>query len=161
MGYGASGYLGLARETTWGTPVAVASGDFFYALNENVVLTLDRFDTRNIVAVRSEPDDTVGARHVGGDIHAMGHPEPMRQWLRGLTNSGSASVILSGFLHQYNYFTPTADASTLAPLPSYTLEVFRDVTSAQRYAGIQIGKATISVQPNQDVRFTLGVMGKT
>src|SRR2546425_13379544 len=118
MGYGASGYIGISRETAgWGTPAAVASGDFFYALNENVTLTIDRFDTRNIVAVRSEPDDTAGGRHVGGENHTVGPPPPIRQWLRGGTNLRQGRGILSRFLCNNNFYIPPTDAGTVAPRP--------------------------------------------
>ena len=161
MPYGAAGHLGIARETTWGTPAAVASGDFAYAMSENVTLHIDRFETENIVGTRAEPDDTAGLRRVEGDIAAQGHPEFLRQALRGLTNSGSVTVVLSGFLHKFTYLSPTGDASTSAPFPSYTLEIFRDVTSTHRYAGAQFGRGTFAVQPNQDLRLTLAVVAKT
>ena len=161
MPYGAAGHLGIARESVWGTPAAVASGDFAYAMSENVTLAIDRFDTENIVGTRAEPDDTAGLRRVEGDLVAQGHPEFLRQALRGLTNSGSVTAVLSGVLHKFTFLSPTGDASTSAPFPSYTLEIFRDVTSSQRYAGAQFGRGTFAVQPNQDLRLTLGVVAKT
>jgi hypothetical protein len=150
----------MTREAVWGTPVAVASGDFIEALSENLTLAIDRYDTRNIRGVYAEPDDTTGLRRVEGEIVAMGHPIYLGHFLRGLTNSGSISVVLSGALWSHRYLTPTADASTLSPLPSYTVEVFRDVTSAHRYVGVVINRATFSVQPNQDLRATLNVIGR-
>src|SRR3990167_3498008 len=115
MAYGAAGHVGLARETTWGTPVAISSGDYVYALSENITLQIDRFDTKNIVGNRAEPDDTAGLRHSEGDLVVPGYPLGLRHFLRGLTNSGSVTVVLSGFLWRHSYFTPTADASTLSP----------------------------------------------
>ena len=161
MGYGFVGFVGIAKESTWGTPVAVASGDFIEALSENLTLVIDRFDTRNIAGKYSEPDDTTGLRRVEGELVAMGHPHYFGYFLRGLTNSGSISVVLSGFLWKHTYLTPTADASTLAPVPSYTVEVFRDVTSAHRYAGAVFNRGVLAVQPNQDLRTTLSVIAKT
>ena len=162
MGYGASADIGLARETGgWGTPAAVASGDFFYALSENVTLAIDRFETRNLVGTRSEPDDTAGLRRVGGEVIAMSHPVYLMHALKGLTNSGSVAVVLSGFLHRFSYFTPVTDASTLAPFPSYTFEIFRDVTSSDRYAGAQFGRGVFAVQPNQELRLTSTIVAKT
>jgi hypothetical protein len=49
----------------------------------------------------------------------------------------------------------------LAPLPGYTIEVFRDVTSAFRYAGAVFRELSLAVQPNQGVRATVGVIAKT
>lgn len=161
MAQGAGGHIGFAKETTWGTPVAVASGNFVYGLSESVTLQIDRFDIRNIQGARSEPDDVAGMRRSQGDMVLPGYPHALGHIFKGLTNSGSLTVVLSGFLHQYDYFTPTTDASTLSPFPSYTLEMFRDVTSAHRYAGAVFTSGAFSVQPNQELRATVGVLAKT
>jgi hypothetical protein len=161
MAQGAAGAIGLARETTWGTPVAVASGNFVYGLSENVTLQIDRFDIKNIVGVRSEPDDVAGMRRIEGEMVLPGYPHALGHIFKGLTNSGSLTVVLSGFLHQYDYLSPTADASTLSPFPSYTMEIFRDVTSSNRYAGAVWTRGVFNIQPNQELRATVGVLAKT
>lgn len=161
MAYGFAGHVGVARETTWGTPVAVASGDFIEALSENLTLVIDRFDTRNIVGRYSEPDDTPGLRRVEGEIVAMGHPHYLGYFLRGATQLQSITVALSGFLWTHRYETPTSDVSTLAPNHSMTYEIHRDVTSAFRIAGAVTNRITFAVQPNQDLRTTMSIIAKT
>jgi hypothetical protein len=161
MAYGFTSHVGIARETTWGSPVSVASGDYIEALSETLPLVIDRFDTRNIAGKYAEPDDTPGLRRIEGELVAMGHPHYLGFFLRGLTNSGSFTAVASGFLHKYTYYTPTTDASTLAPVPSYTVEVFRDVTSSNRYSGVVFNRGVFAVQPNQEVRFTGTIIAKT
>lgn len=157
MTYAFAGFVGIGLETTWGTPVAAT--DYIEILSESMAITFDRYPTKNIVATYFEPETVTGLQRAEGDIVFHAHPGQIGHVLKGLF--GQSSVTSNHANCQVNVFTPrTSDSSSLNPLPGYTLEINRDVTSSFRYAGVQFTQAAISVAPNQDVRFTVGAIAK-
>jgi hypothetical protein len=162
MPYGFAGFIGFAEETTWGTPVGVNSGDFIEAMSENVTLAIDRYEARNIVGRFVEGDDFAGTRRIVGDLVFPAHPLHLGRFLKAnFGNISTVTVVLSGFLWEVDFRPATADAAANNPLPPLTLEIFRDVTSSNRYAGAQVTKLGLSVQPNQDLRATASILAKT
>ena len=162
MSYGFAGHIGVAKEVTWGT--AVAATDYIESFSESIASVIERFETRNIIGVFTQPDDIGGARRHQGDWVFHGHPVSMGYALDGVFGINSVSVVLSGFLH-LNEFTPLqSDQNSLHPLPPYTMEIFRAgtvVTTSFQYAGCQFGGIAMNVVPNQDLRCTVNVIGKT
>lgn len=153
------GFIGLAKETTWGTPVAAT--DYFEAMSENITETIDRFPVKNIVANFAEPDDFAGARRVAGDVVLFGHPVSVGHFLKGTFNTISGSVVLSGQLHRSRFISTKSEFADGVPRQPYTLEVFRDVTSSHQYAGCLIDRLQLSLTPNQDLRVTASFIGKS
>jgi len=160
MGYGIKGHLGIAKETSWGT--AVAAADYIKIMNESLALAIDRFDTINVHGSLAEPDDSAGIRRIEGDLEFGAHPVSIGYILKSAFTQSSVTTVLSGFLWNTQFRTPTADFSTgeCSGQP-YTLEIFRDVTSSHRYAGVVVNQLRLGYAPNQDVRVTAGVIGKT
>ncbi len=159
MSYGFAGHIGIAEETTWGT--ALAATDYFEALSESIVTNIERFDVRNITGGFFEPDDETGVQRHAGDVVIPGHPVSIGYLLNGVLGTNSISTVLSGFLFTNNFTFLTSDINSLHPLVPYTLEVFRDVTSAQQFSGVQFGALQIGVAPNQDLRFSASVLAQT
>jgi hypothetical protein len=161
--YGFAGHIGVAKETTWGTPVAVASGDFIDAMTEGLATVIDRFDVRNIYGRFAEPDDFAGLKHYEGDVVLPGMAIGLGHVYNGVFGQGSKTitVILSGFLWTTEFWPSPSDFSSLAPVPPYTVEINRDVTSAYRYSGAQFAHVTQHIQPNQDLRMTAHILAKT
>ena len=157
MGQGFLGFVGLGKETTLGT--AVAATDYLEALNENVKVDIDRFETRNIVGGFHEPDDSTGLRRVSGDISMFGHPVSMGHILKAAMNTLSGSVVLSGFLWTSRFITPKSEFAYGAPTQPYTFEIYRDVTSSHRYAGMQLNRMTMALGINQDLRLGTSWIG--
>ena len=161
MGQGAAGHIGLAKETTWGT--AVAATDYFEAMSEDLNLAIDRFDFRNITGDNFDPDDAAGIRRIEGSMSFAANPETIGHFLNGALGISSVTSIANELAKtEFTQRTVAAgDISSVAPLPTYTFEIFRDVTSAQQYAGNLINTLELSIQPNQDLRVTAGVIGKS
>jgi len=159
MAYGMSGFIGLAKETTWGT--AVAASDYFDAMSENLSLAIDRFDITNIINRFAEPDDVAGVQRISGDISFAADPISIGYFLRSVTGTMSGSVVLSGFLFQNDFTFTTTDFAADCPVPPYTFEVFRDVTSSHQYAGGVVNRLALAIQPNQDLRATAGILAKS
>lgn len=158
MAYGMQGYMGIGKETTWGT--AVSAGSFMELMSEGVTMALDRFDTRNIFNGLAEPDDTTGLIRVEGDTVIPGNPEALGILFNAaLGGTASTSVTAAYWTHVFQ--ARGSDISSLTPLQPYTVEIFRDVTSAQQYAGCVAGQLTLACQPNQDLRATINWLGKS
>ena len=160
MAYSFAGFIGIGKESAWGTPVAVT--DYVAALNENLTLTRDRFEVVNILNRFAEPNDIAGASRLAGSIAFAGHPVTLGYFLNGaLGNLASQSVVLSGFLWTNTFQPAITDNGADNPVPPYTFEIFRDVTSSHRYSGVQMNRLQLQMQPNQDLRVTADVIAKT
>ena len=156
--YGMQGHIGIGEESVWG--IAVAATDYFKALNESIETEIQRFETINIHANLFEPDDSQGLQMSAGAIELAAHPEAIGWMLNGAFGQNSVTVVLSGFLHANQFRPALADVNSLHPLTPYTLEVFRDMTSAHQYAGVNFTTVNLSVAPNQDVRLTAEIIAK-
>lgn len=158
-GYGFASFVGYAKESSGGTPVAVTN--YVEAMSENFVDTRDRFDTKNIAGRYSEPDDEAGVRRVQGNVVFAAHPVDIGHFLQAGLGINSSSTVLSGFLWTNNFTPRQSDFDDTYPLQPYTFEIFRDVGSSQQYAGCCMSKFELSVAPNQDVRCTTDWIGTT
>lgn len=137
MAYGFAGHIGFAKETSWGSATAVASGDYIEALSEDISLEIERFGYKAIIGSMGEPDDATGLFRVAGSIRASAHPTQMLQMLKSAMHS-VVTTSLSGPLYQHKFITTSGggDFSADCPNQPYTIEVFRDVTSSMQYAGM-------------------------
>lgn len=161
MSQGLAGYLGLAKESTWGT--AVEATDYAELNSENVRLDIDRFEIKDVIGGFYEPDDAAGINRIAGSLTLPAYPEVLGHFLRGIMGAPTTSVtvVVSGFLHTHKFLTPVADYAAGEPVPPYTFEVFRDVTSSNQYAGVNMNTLELNAQPNQALQLTAGVIGKS
>jgi len=159
MGYGFKGFIGVALEVSGGTPVAAAA--YHEAMSEDLALNQDRYDVRNIHGKFSEPDDCVGIQRIGGSVVIPGNPEDLGYYLLGAMGVQSNTEVLSGFLHHHEFTMQTADWDTKFPQRPLTFEVNRDVTSSQQYSGINVSAINIENAPNQDLRLSATLVGKS
>lgn len=158
MAYGFRGFIGIGKESSWGTPVSVT--DYFEALSENLTAGLGRFDTKNIVGTVAEPDDDTGTTRYTGSIMAPMMPQALGYYLKGIMQTASGSVITSGYLWKNDFTTSLADFSTDTPVQPYTIEVYRDVTSSVLYAGCVFDQLELSFTPNQALSMNTSIIGK-
>lgn len=160
MASGFLGFIGIGKETTWGTPVAVT--DYVEAMSESLKLDIDRFPIKNITNRYEEPSDQAGVKRITGDISLAGNPSQIGHFLKGALQTKSVSIIASGSLWTNTFMSLKSgdEFSADTPLQPYTVEVFRDVTSSAQYAGCVVDTLAINLQPNQDVRFTAAFIGK-
>lgn len=156
-GLGMMGYVGFGRENSGG--VAVAPSYFFMALSESLTFNFERYELANIAGQLAEPDDRAGIGRVEGDISAVFDPPVAGHILRGAI--GSASVTsLGGGLWRHDFSPPAVSQwdSRFAQAP-FTFDIYRDVGSSQSYYGVNINRLELSLQPNQALQFTIGVLG--
>lgn len=157
-GYGIASFIGLGRETTWGT--AVAASRYFQALNESLAESRDRFELINMAGRYAEPDDMAGLRRIAGDVSFAGYPQILGDALYGTCGVWSQTTVLSGFLHSHVFTMAETEAGSLNSLPGYTFEVFRDVTSSQQYSGMQFSQLQLGLAPNQELRVQASMIGR-
>lgn len=162
MAYGMQGHLGIGEETTWGT--AVAAADYFQALSESLVYNIDRFETVNITGNLYEPDDAAGVNRFAGDVVLAAHPISIGYFLKGVFGQNTVTS-LDATLMQNVFTFVSADVSSLHPVTPYTFEVYRPGESGQssafQFAGVQISDLALNVAPNQDLRATANMVGKS
>lgn len=151
-------YFGLARETTWGTPVAPT--DYMEIMRESLALTTDRFDVKNVINAFYEPDDVDGVDRIAGDVVVMGHPVSIGHFLKAAMNTVTGTSVLSGFLYTTRFVSTKSEFAAGVARQPYTLEVHRDVTSAAQYAGACLNQLQLSLAPNQDFRVTASWIAK-
>lgn len=162
MPYGFASFIGIAKESDWGT--AVAATDYFEALSESLATNIARFEDVNLSGGYYEPDDNAGMHTHAGDVVLPAHPVSLGYFLNGAFGVNSITTVLSGVLFQNDFSVKQADVSSFAPLPAYTLEIFRAgsaVNSSFRYTGNQVNMLTLDVRPNQELRVTAGLIPKT
>lgn len=148
------GFMGIGKETTWGT--GVASTDFFEILSENLTPTIERFPVKNAFGGFHEPDDVDGVRRFGGDLTMWGHPVSIGHLLKAVMNTISGSVVLSGFLWTSRFISTKSEFASGVPVQPFTLNAHRDTTSTFRYFGAQCARLALALAPNQDLRVTAG-----
>ena len=153
------GFVGLAKETTWGT--GVAATDYFSIMSENFTESIDRFAVRNAIGAFNEPDDFAGVKRIVGDLSMYGQPLSIGHLLKAVFNTVSQSTVLSGFLYNNNFCTVHSEFADGVPSQPYTFEVYRDVTSSFRILGAVCNRLALSLAPNQDLRATASFIGKS
>jgi len=162
MAYGFAGHIGIARETSWGSGVAVTSGNYVEALSEDISLALDRFSYKAIIGSLSEPDDATGLYRVEGSMQFAAHPIAIGHFLKGVLHSYTQTTVVTNQLYTHEFVTTSggADFSSDVPIQPYTFEIFRDVTSSHRYTGCCVNELTLTMEPNGPVMCEATVVGR-
>ncbi len=156
MASGARGTVRWGKETTWGTAAATFTG--MEALTESLALAYDRYAVKTIIGTIAEPDDFAGVGRIAGDLTVPGYPDYVGRLLQAVF--ATTVVSLATGLAKSTFRTRLANFSTDTPVQPISLDVFRDVTSADRYTGLVVSRLTLGCQPNQDLRLTASMIGK-
>ena len=156
--YGIKGHFGLGKEANWGAPVV--AGDYVEILNEGITEPIERYDTVNVHASYEKPNDSAGLKRTSGPVTFAANPETLGFFLNMAMGVTSTSAILSGSLHTHEFTPALTDASSLCPLPFYTLEVNRDISSSHQYTGAAITGLGFNIAPNQALQVTADFVAK-
>lgn len=159
QGYGFLGFIGIGKQSAFGT--AVAATDYIEAMSESLNLEIDRFPSVNINNQYGEPSDATGIKRIAGDMSFNGNPNVLGYFLKGALQTTSVVEVASGELWTTKFFTTKKgdEFNDDCPLQPYTFEIFRDVTSSVQYSDVCIDSLSLNFQPNQDVRVTAGLIG--
>ena len=162
MSQGMQGHFGFVKESTWGT-AAFAPGsctNFVELMSENIHVEIDRFETANVYGGIYERDDSAGIRRIAGQAAFAGHPQNLGYFLNAITGGNSTVTSIGATYTRTAFNFSTGDTSSLCPVPSYTVELYRDVTTAQIYTGVVVTQLAMNIAPNQDLRCTADILGK-
>lgn len=157
IGVGYNGYIGIAKETTWGT--AVAPTTFLEMLDESIVKVITPIEHGALVGSRFKPGiDITGAIDINGSFSIEVNPDNIGLLLAAALGSEGAATQVGTTTAYDHDFTP---GDSLIPI---TIEVGRDVASASgkafRYAGGMINTMALSCDINAILKAEFGILAK-
>lgn len=131
MPIGALGHIGLGKEATFGT--AVAASDYVRFASESLNQTIEQVKTDTLNGVVDESPYYEGMHTITGDIQFDAYPNTVGYFLRSAL--GAPTSTQQGATTAYQHvFTPSqANFATNCALPSYSIEVNRDLGSANAF----------------------------
>lgn len=130
---GQKGHLGIAKETTWGTPVA--SADHLKFSSESLTLGIEELVSASLASKRIESPSYEGLGSVSGDTVHEVHPNGIGYMFRSYFNQVTSTQqgATSAYEHEY---TPTdTEFEADCEVQSYTLEAERNDDEAYQFAG--------------------------
>lgn len=151
LGLGINSYIGVGKETTWGTPVARTR--FAELVSEGLRLSRERVvaDSFRGLSKRRVFD---GKRMVEGEFQIELMYEQQGLLWQHLFNTVSPTTGPT----QTTVYTHTY-APALALMAGLSVEVERDV-QAFLYEGCKVGRCTIVAEPDKIVKATWGIVGE-
>lgn len=146
MPIGSLSHIGLSKETTFGT--AAAATDYVRFASETIAETIEQVKSDMNMAIVDEAPYQEGLHTVQGDVKFDVYPNIIGHFLRSALgapvttqpNSGTAPTVYQ------HVFTPIqTNFATSNCLPSYTLEVNRDLgaSNAFQYVGAIVDQLTM------------------
>src|SRR3972149_3625520 len=115
MGQGLAGHIGIQIEPSW-KQAQVNSMYYAYGMEESVILDIDRFDYKNIVAKITEPDDMAGIRRSKGTLALPMFTHAPWHVFRGLMSASSNyNISAVGSTWTAVYKSPDGNYSTTLP----------------------------------------------
>lgn len=157
MASGIFSFIGLGKESVWGTPVA--STDYLQFISESLTHEIEQLMEAELRGYPDEAPSYEGLNTVRGDITFAVRPATIGHILR----SALGAPTTTGTGPYTHVFTPaTANFSTVCALPPYTIEVHRDLASSFQYVGCVVNELTIEQGVGQKVmRATAAILGKS
>jgi len=123
-------HIGIGKETEWGTPVAATN--YLKFTSETLNLAIEELIRSSISGRRDEPQSISGLKSLAGNTVHQVHPEYLGMILRSWF--GDPVTTHPGTLAYQHVFTPSdTDFSDDCTGRPYTLEVFRDIGSANAF----------------------------
>lgn len=137
MPIGLTGFLGLGRETTWGTPVAVVR--YAPLISETLVPDIEQVGSDNVLGqgISQQLSPATGLKTVAGEVTVQARPAFLGDLLRGMVNLPVSTVMTVGQSFSHVFKPRNASfADTVWGIP-YTSEIFKGVgTLSHQFAGI-------------------------
>lgn len=138
MPLGSLSHIGLAKETTFGTPAAAT--DYVRFASETINENYEQVKSDINNAVVDEAPYYTGLQTVAGDVTFDVYPNIVGNFMRSALGAPVSTIQGAGPAYQH-VFTPTqANFATNCALPPYTLEVNRDLTQAFQYPGAVVNE---------------------
>ena len=156
IGVGHKSYVGVGKETTWGT--AVSPTIFLEFLDESIEKNIEPIKSGALVGDRFNKSLLLsGSIDIAGDFSIEVNPDNIGLLL-GATLGAETTTQVGATTAYDHVFTP---AAAIIPL---SVEVGRDIASASdkafRYSGCAINTLALSCELNSILKATFGILGK-
>lgn len=161
-GIGLPSFLGYAKETAWGTPVAAAY--WAQVLSVEPEEEHDRPDDEALYGTFGRREPFSGAQLVRVGLSADARPQLLCHLLRSLCGPPTSTLVggeTAVWDHVFKYPRQAAFADACYPNP-YTLEIFRDIQAqSKQYAGCGVDSLTLSLSTGDKIlRAEAALIGK-
>ncbi len=133
MPLGAKGHIGLAKETTFGTPVAATA--YVPFVSESIKEEIELVQDPSIRTYLDESEPYLGLKKYSGDLTVEAYPDVIGHILRSAMGAPTTTVKTTDQSYQHVFKPVDADFAALCAVPPLTLEVNRDLAQAVQYAG--------------------------
>lgn len=139
MAYGSLAHVGLAKETTYGTPVAAT--DYVKFASESLNETIEQVKSEILNGVVDDAPTYEGMHTVAGDLAFDVYPNVVGNLLRSALGAPATTMVVAGVYS--HVFTPVqSNFSNVCALPPYTFEINRDLGQAFQYTGAVVNDLT-------------------
>ena len=147
MPYGRLAFLGIARETTWGT--AVAAADYVRLSPTSYVRPApEEIEPRSLIGVWDRPRTLRGMQVHRGELNFEVYPNSFGWFLLGALGPVTTTTPTGATVTRDHKFSArTSDFSSTCFLQPFTLELFYDMGQSQQFAGAIF----------EELSFTVGV----
>lgn len=157
MGYGIGGFLGIARQNSFGT--ASTSYEYVPIVSESLTTNIEELVEENIQRRYEEGDSHAGVLSVAGDIVFEPHPLMVGHFLKGVMGQSSSTLVGSVTTHVFE--GRQADFDTSCALVPYTIQVYRDNGLSWQFTDAVINNLSFEVSGGAIMRATAGVIART
>lgn len=163
MGHGMNGYLGIAKQNSFGT--AVTSYIYIEPLTESFGTAVEQLILEGLHNGYNEGETVEGMESVEGDFTIYLHPTKIGHILQGVCGQSSSSLTTSagGFEEYTHEFFPlkNTDFDQFSSLPPYTLQVFRDTGESYQYTDTVFPSIAIEIEVGAIPTFTVNGLSRT
>lgn len=145
-GIGALAHIGLAKETTFGTPVAATA--YLPFETESITAEIEQVVDSSLKALLDESPSYGGLETYGGEIVFPVRPTSVGHILRAAMGEPTTTGTNP---YTHTFIPKQAEFSADCFLPPYTIEVHRDLSSAFQYAGCVVNSLQLSYGAKQKI----------
>ncbi|MDC3414266.1 phage tail tube protein [Terrihalobacillus insolitus] len=145
MPFGGLTHVGLAKEATFGTPVAAT--DYLRFTTEGLTEEIEQVISEQLNATVDEAQSFEGMRTISGDVGFDVYPNELGHVLRsalGAPTTTQVDATNNPTVYQHVFTPAQSPFSNVAALPPYTFEVHRDLEQAFQYTGTVVNDLTLN-----------------
>lgn len=158
MPFGVLSHIGVAKETTYGTPVV--ANDYLRFASESLNEEIEQIISENIMGVVDEAASHEGLHNISGDISGDVYPNVIGHLLRAAFGAPTTTSMAAG-VYQHVFTPVQANFSNVCALPPYTFEVHRDFAQAFQYAGSVVNDLTFFFGTDSKImQFTAAIIAR-
>lgn len=136
MPSGRLGHIGLAKETTFGMPVAAAK--YMRYISESLVSDIEPLVPRNITGYFDEGPTFQGLKTHMGKVTFNAFPDALGLFL--VSAIGADAITGAGSPYTHKFKVRQAEFSSLSTMTPLTLEVHKDLGNAFQFSGCIVNK---------------------